>query len=228
VFNANQAARIGEMGAGSQWGSMLARTMLPTTTPQPRLGADGQPNPILTALGQSPAGGPSGLAAGIGRYRPPTGMPAAGSFQNDIFNGLMSRMNVPAGGLARPAAAAGEIGGRTFGDNPNAWGANQALASALPGFRENFGGGRFDAYMNTTASPNEQMTAANILKALGQPNRITWGGALQPPTVFNPTSPVGAGNADQTPGAGTPAGIPGGVGGNMDPYLTPDLLQMGA
>lgn len=238
MFNSNQAARIGEMGAGSIWGGQLARSFMPTTTPQPRFdgmlgrapgtqGASdpGQMNPILSALGQAPAGGPSGLAAGIGRYRPPTGMPGVDTFQGQIFDGLMGRMNVPAGGLMRPADAAGAIGGRTFGDNPAAYGANQALAAGLPNFTENFGGGRFDNYMNTVASPAEQARASNILRALGQPGRITWGGAAAPPAYVPgaPTGPVAAGNADEP--------VPGtvNIGGNLDPYLqNPGVLQGGA
>lgn len=239
MFNSNQAARIGEMGAGSIWGSQLAKSFLPTTTQQPRYdgiagrapgtlgGQDsGQVNSILTALGQTPAGGPSGLAAGIGRYRPPSGMPGVDTFQGQIFDGLLGRMNLPAGGLARPPDAAGAIGGRTFGDNPAAFGANQALASALPGFTENFGGGRFDNYMNQTASPAEQARAANVLRALGQPGRITWGqGAAPPGFVPISATPVGAGNSDQP----LPGQVGQNIGGNVDPYLqNPGVLQGGS
>lgn len=174
-----QGARIGEQGAGSLWGPMLARSLLPTTMPDDRFGGSTPSstpdpagrNPILSGLGQTVTGGPSGLAAGVGRYRPPTAAPAAGTFQSSLFNGLMGRMNIPTGGLAPQQAARGAADGRSFGANPAA---NQMLAGALPGFRGDFGGGRFNAYMQT-ASPGEQEIAGNILRALGQPDRISWG-----------------------------------------------------
>ena len=172
TWQANQAARLGQQGAGAVWGPQLLRGLMPTTQPDPRFGGSTPPsdgsttgrNPILSQLGQTLTGGPSGLAAGIGRYRPPTGMPAQGTFQNSLFNALAGRMQMPVGGLAPQQAAAGAADGRSFGANP---GANQMLASALPGFQGNFGGGRFDTYMKG-ASSGEQETAANLLRALGQ------------------------------------------------------------
>lgn len=227
IFTADQAARIGELGAGRPWGAMLARTSLPTTMPEERFGGLTGPsgpssdrNPILTALGQTTTGGTSGLAAGIGRYRPPQAMAPAGSFQNQIFNGLMGRMNVPTGGLAPQQAARPAADGRSFGANP---GANQMLAQALPGFTGDFGGGRFNEYMQG-ASQSEQMTAANILRALGQGDRVSW--RVPAPPAYSPVGPVMAGNSDQ--GTGT-SPVAQGIGGNFDPYLENlGVLQGGA
>lgn len=160
------------------------------------------PNPIMSNLGQTVAGGPSGLSAGIGRYRPPQATPAIGTMPNMVMNALASRMNMPSTGLAAPAHASGEIGGRSFGDNPAAFGANQQLAGALPGFKGNFGGGRFSEYMKG-ASGGEQMTAETILRALGQGGRIDWNPAtsVMPFVPMTPTGPTGQAAA----GGGAPA-----------------------
>lgn len=170
------------------------------------------PRPIQSNMGQVVAGGPSGLSTGIGRYRPPSAMPAAGTFQNMIVNALAGRMNMPEGGLAAPIHASGKIGDRTFGDNPAAFGANQQLAGALPGFTDNFGGGRFSAYMQN-ASPQEKMTAATILRAIGQPGRIDWTGTPGPspfvPTVM-PGQDTVLGETAPPLGADTMGLLPGG------------------